>query len=80
LGGPRFQKVAKPQSTSGYQQVAEINGISNRMLLKQRVRAGQMQKEHNKRLKRTNIRCHLFCTDTQKSRHQTFARLAGRYL
>jgi hypothetical protein len=34
---------------------------------------------HNKRLKRTNIRCHLFCKETQKSRHQTFARLAGRY-
>jgi hypothetical protein len=35
---------------------------------------------HNKRLKRTNIRCHLFCKETQKSRHQTFARLAGRYV
>jgi hypothetical protein len=37
------------------------------------------QKMPNKRLKRTNIRCHLFCKETQKSRHQTFARLAGRY-
>ncbi len=34
----------------------------------------------NKRLKRTNIRCHLFCKETQKSRHQTFARLARRYI
>jgi hypothetical protein len=38
------------------------------------------QKMPNKRLKRTNIRCHLFCKETQKSRHQTFARLAGRYM
>jgi hypothetical protein len=34
----------------------------------------------NKRLKRTNIRCHLLCKETHKSRHQTFARLAGRYV
>ena len=34
---------------------------------------------HNKRLNRTNIRCHLFCKGTQKIGHQTFARLVGRY-
>ena len=34
----------------------------------------------NQRLKRTNIRCHLLCKETHKSRHQTFARLAGRYM
>ena len=38
-----------------------------------------MKKTSNKRLNRTNIRCHLLCKDTHKSRHQTFARLAGRY-
>jgi len=29
---------------------------------------------HNKRLHRTNFSCHLFCKNTQKSRHQKFAR------
>jgi hypothetical protein len=28
----------------------------------------------NKRLQRTNFRCHHFCKNTQKSRHQKFAR------
>jgi hypothetical protein len=30
-------------------------------------------------MQRTNFSCHLFCKETQKSRHQTFAWLARRY-
>jgi hypothetical protein len=43
------------------------------------VTAGAKKNAHNKWLKRTNVRCHHFCKATQKSHHQTFTWLAGRY-